>query len=206
MSHAERTADVLILAASVGASLIGGALLVLLIVPSQPALAGASLAFYAASLVAAFAISAAYHWVAASTLKEWLRRFDHAAIFVLIAGTYAPFALAKMTGWLALGLFLAVLGVAVVGVALKLAWPRRFDRAAVALYLVQGWAIVVAIEPLAVAVSTAAIVLLVVGGVLYTVGVVFHVWRRLRFQDAIWHGFVLAAAACHYAAVVAAVA
>jgi len=203
LSDTERTADVVILAASAGASLIGGALLVLLIVPFQPALAGASLAFYAASLVAAFAVSAAYHWASASTVKEWLRRLDHAAIFVLIAGTYAPFALAKMTGGLALGLFLAVLAIA--GVALKLGWPRRFDRAAVALYLAQGWAILVAFEPLAAAVSSAALVLIVAAGVLYTVGVVFHVCR-LRFQDAIWHGFVLAAAACHYAAVVAAVA
>jgi hemolysin III len=89
---------------------------------------------------------------------------------------------------------------------MKLAWPHRFDRLSIAAYLLLGWSILVAIQPLVTAVSLAGLVLLGVGGLLYSLGVVFHLWTRLPYQNAIWHAFVLAAAACHFSAVMAEVA
>jgi len=102
-------------------------------------------------------------------------------------------------------IFVVLLALAVIAYAIKLFAPRYLDGISTALYLMQGWAILAAWEPLMTAVSGAVLTLLAIGGVLYTVGVVFHLWERLPFQNAIWHGFVLSAASCHYAAVMVAV-
>jgi hemolysin III len=130
-----------------------------------------------------------------------LRRFDHAAIFLMIAGTYTPFILIKMhTPW-GLGLLAVVWTMAGIGIAIKLFAPRYLEGLSTALYLVQGWAVIAAWEPLMSAMPGRVLTLLVAGGVLYTIGVVFHLWERLPYQNAIWHGFVLSAASCHFAAV-----
>ena len=99
------------------------------------------------------------------------------------------------------GLLIFVWSVALGGVALKLLWPWRFERLSVLAYLLLGWCIVVAFDPLTAAVSVAGIALLVAGGVLYSLGVIFHLWTRLPYQNAIWHAFVLAAAVCHFSAI-----
>jgi hemolysin III len=91
---------------------------------------------------------------------------------------------------------------ALAGIAIKLFWPGRLDRTSIALYLIMGWSGVFALGPIAAALAPVTLSLIAVGGVLYSAGVVFHIWRSLRFQNAIWHGFVLSAALCHYAAVV----
>jgi hemolysin III len=91
--------------------------------------------------------------------------------------------------------------IAAIGIVIKLLFPRYLEGLTVGLYLIQGWAIVAAWHPLVTAVPTWVTILLGVGGVLYTIGVVFHLWERLPYQNAIWHGFVLTAASCHYAAV-----
>jgi hemolysin III len=160
-----------------------------------------ALATYAFGLLTMLFCSAAYNRAPPSGLKWWLRRFDHAAIFLMIAATYTPF-LAKFqdAGWAGV-LGVAIWAGAAGGMTLKLGWPGRFDRLSIGLYLLLGWAIVAAFEPLAASVSGTTLALLVAGGILYTVGVIFHVWERLRYQTAIWHGFVVAAAGCHYAAV-----
>ena len=90
---------------------------------------------------------------------------------------------------------------AVAGMVLKIGWPGRFDRLSVALYLVLGWAIVLAFGPLTQSVTMLSLALLIAGGALYSIGVIFHLWDSLRFGTAIWHGFVVAAACCHYGAV-----
>jgi hemolysin III len=130
-----------------------------------------------------------------------LRRLDHAAIFVMIAGTYTPF-LVKLDGAWSRWLMVYVWAVAAAGVAVKMIWPYRFQRLSVVLYLFLGWTIVVVIKPLLASVSLTAMILLAAGGVLYSVGVMFHLWERLPYQQPIWHGFVVVAAACHYAAIV----
>ena len=161
------------------------------------------LGLYAAGLLAMLACSALYNLAgtAAPARKRLLRRLDHAAIFLMIAGTYTPFALVAIGGAWGAGLLAFVWAVAAGGVAAELLGLRRGERLAVAAYLLLGWSILPALGPLAAAVSPVGVALLAAGGVLYSVGTVFHLWRGLPFQNAVWHGFVLAAAACHYAAV-----
>jgi hemolysin III len=147
--------------------------------------------------------SAAYNMWPVSPAKWFLRRFDHSAIYLLIAATYTPF-LAQMKNALAsAGLGIGVWLSAAVGMALKLALPGRFDRLAVILCLLLGWSGVIAYDSLASAIPSSSLWLLAIGGILYSLGALFHVWQRLRFHNAIWHGFVLLAASCHYSAVLA---
>src|SRR5262249_28921975 len=154
-------------------------------------------------LVTMLALSAAYNMWPVSPAKWVLRRFDHSAIYLLIAATYTPF-LAQMKNVLAsaslgIGVWLS----AVVAVALKLTLPGRFDRLAVVLCLLLGWSGVAAYDSLASVLPSSSLWLLAIGGILYSLGTLFHVWQGLRFHTAIWHGFVLLAASCHYSAVLA---
>ncbi|WP_042442289.1 PAQR family membrane homeostasis protein TrhA [Azospirillum sp. B510] len=165
-------------------------------VPLHTALA---LTVYGLGLVGMLTASAAYNLAPPGFGKALLRRVDHAMIFVMIAGTYTPFTLGLGQG---IGLGGAVWGGAAVGAALKLRFPGRFDRLGLALYLGLGWAVVTALEPLGSVLSAPALWLLVGGGLLYTVGVAFHLMDRMPYHNAIWHLMVLAAAACHFAAVV----
>ncbi|MHB2168532.1 PAQR family membrane homeostasis protein TrhA [Alsobacter sp. R-9] len=160
-----------------------------------------AVAIYAVGLLAMLGSSAAYNMARPSRIKWLLRRADHAAIFLMIAATYTPFLARLRDVGFAGGMAAFVWAGAIGGMILKLGWPGRFDRLSVALYLGLGWAIVAVAGPLAGSLATSTLVLLAAGGLLYTLGVPFHLWERLRFQTAIWHGFVLAAAGCHYAAV-----
>ena len=197
----ERIADGCIHITGVTASLVALGALLTIGVQSQTTLWVVSLTIYGLALVATFSFSAGYHLVVRPTLKEVLRRFDHAAIFLMIAGTYTPFILIKMNTPWGLGLLAVVWIIAGIGIAIKLFAPRLIDGLSTPLYLVQGWAVIAAWEPLMTALPGTALTLLTLGGVLYTVGVVFHLWERLPYQNAIWHGFVLSAASCHFVAV-----
>jgi hemolysin III len=168
----------------------------------------AGLGAYATGLVAMLACSALYNLTdeAAPTRKRLFRRLDRAAIFLMIAGTYTPFTLIEIGGVWGAGLLAFVWAVAAAGIAAELLGARRSERLSVAAYLLLGWSVLPALGPLAEAVSPAGVALLATGGTLYSVGVVFHLWQSLPFQNAVWHGFVLAAAACHYAAVLGEVA
>lgn len=164
-------------------------------------LAAFGVAVYGAALLTMLTCSALYNLLPCSPRRGWLRRCDHAAIYAMIAGTYTPFTLLWLPrdwGWL---FCLAVWSVAGLGIAIKLAWPRRLERLSVARYLALGWSILLVIGPMTAALTVAGGALLLAGGVLYSVGVMFHLWRRLPYQNAIWHGFVLVAAACHFAAI-----
>jgi hemolysin III len=201
----ERVADGCIHALGVTASLVGLTALLIIGIRSQMLPWVVSLTIYGLALVATFSFSAGYHLVARPKIKEVLRRLDHAAIFLMIAGTYTPFILIKMqTPW-GLGLLAVVWTMAAIGIVIKLFAPRFLEGLSTALYLVQGWAVVAAWEPLMSAMPGTVLTLLVIGGVLYTIGVVFHLWERLPYQNAIWHGFVLSAASCHFAAVMSVV-
>ncbi len=160
---------------------------------------GASL--YGLGLLAMLTCSAAYNLWPPSPTKELWRRFDHAAIFVMIAGTYTPFLMNRVGGDWGYGLLSFVWSVAVVGAALKLVFPRRWESITIALYLGLGWSILIAINPLLRSISMDSLVLIGAGGLIYSVGVVFHLWERLPYQNAIWHWLVLAAAVCHYIAI-----
>jgi hemolysin III len=201
----ERLADAVVHAVGVAASIAAAAVLLVLAFGEPPA-SVASLVIYAAALVAVFGFSAAYHLVDPGRLKAVLRRCDHATIYVKIAATYTPFALVKIgsaTGAVLLG---SVWLAAALGAALKLFWPGQLVRASYALYLAQGWAGVMALNSLAAAVSGRVLVLLAIGGALYTIGVVFHLWHKLPYHNAIWHALVLIASGVHFAAVIDALA
>ncbi|HEX2115244.1 MAG TPA: hemolysin III family protein [Alphaproteobacteria bacterium] len=157
---------------------------------------------YGIGLLAMIGCSALYHLCGASRHKPLFRRFDHAAIFLLIAGTYTPFAVNGLLGSRGIVLLAWVWTLAMLGVAMKFLRPGMLERTSIALYLLLGWSVLAVLDALMLAVSPGALALLAAGGILYTIGVVFHLWESLPYQNAIWHGFVLAGAACHYAAIV----
>ena len=161
----------------------------------------APILIYAAGLVAMLGCSAAYNVFDTSVRRDWLRRFDHAAIFAMIAGTYTPFT-TRLAGDWASGLTAAIWAVAATGIALKLLKPRRIETISIVLYLALGWIGLVAVGPFRAALDARTLALLALGGVVYTAGVAFHLWHRLPYQNAIWHGFVLVAAGIHYVAVI----
>lgn len=181
-------------------SLAAAALLLAGAIGVLPAAIFVGLIVYSIGLVGMFAASAAYNLVSHVGVKEILRRLDHAAIFVMIAGSYTPFALVVggRTGHMLLA---AVWAIAAVGVAIKVRYPRRFDKLSVLLYLSQGWIVLLALNSITAALSNRALSLLVAGGVVYTVGVAFHLMERLLFHNVIWHIFVLGGAACQFAAI-----
>jgi hemolysin III len=146
-------------------------------------------------------ISALYNLWPVSPVKWLLRRFDHSAIYLLIAGTYTPFITQMKANVESSLLLVGVWLTSMVGIALKLKFPGRFDRLSILLYLLLSWSGVMAYESVFGTLPASTLWLLAIGGILYTIGVLFHLWEGLRFQNAIWHSFVLVAAACHYTAV-----
>ena len=205
-TNRERVADGCVHVIGVTASLVALTALLIVAVKAQATLWVVALLVYGLALVAMFSCSAGYHLVIHPKIKEVFRRLDHAAIFFMIAGTYTPFILIKMNDPWGLTLLAVVWTMAAIGIAIKLFAPRFLEGLTVPLYLVQGWAVLAAWQPLMSALPGVVLTLLMVGGVLYTVGVVFHLWDRLPYQNAIWHGFVLTAASVHYAAVMVIVA
>ena len=161
-----------------------------------------ALVLYLGSLLAVLGISLAFNLCpVGSRAKPTLARLDQAAIFLFIAGTYTPFLvlLGATTFNIALGLM--IWGAALTGMLLKLLVPQRFGRGALVLYLGIGWSGVLMFQGLAAHLPVVSLWLLVAGGLAYTVGVIFHVWERLRFHNAVWHGFVVAGASLHLIAV-----
>ena len=198
----EHLADGIVHGLGVAAALIGATALVVWAAMSAPGGHIPPLIIYAIGLIATFAFSAAYNMCLHPGARAVLRRFDHAAIFIMIAGTYTPMALIGIGGAKGVALASTVWGIAVVGVFLKLFFFHRFYRTTHALYLIQGWLAVIAIVPMIQSLPVVATVLIIVGGVTYTLGTLFHHREDWPFNRAIWHGFVLTAAATHYAAVV----
>ncbi len=201
----ERIADGVIHAIGVTASLTATIIVFAFVVPGLPAHSATSLVIYGIAMVAMFSFSAAYHMIPVPHWKGGLRRLDQAAIFLKIAGTYTPFAVVSLGGLWGYGLLGAVWSVAVFGIVVKLFRRNGMGSLTVGLYLALGWAGIFVVKPLFDAVPLSDMALITIGGVLYSVGVIFHMWEKLPYQNAIWHLFVLAAASCHFAAVVHAV-
>lgn len=200
-SRGEQRADLIVHILGVSGALAGGGWLLFGPGLAQDTGTWLALLAYALGLLGALGASAAYNLAPPGRRKELLRRLDHAAIYLLIAASYTPFAFERMAPplgpALGLGVWLAALG----GVALKLGFPRRFERFGLILYLAIGWAVLLALGPLIDSVRPATLWLLLGGGGLYTVGVLFHALRRLPFHNSIWHAFVLVAAVLHFLAV-----
>jgi hemolysin III len=199
----ERTADAVIHLLGLGLGVPAALTVVALTAVFGSAADLATAAIYAAGMVAMLGCSAAYNMLYRHRWRDWLQRFDHAAIFAMIAGTYTPFTRLLEPGW-AVALTASVWGVAGAGIAGKLWRPLSggaLGRASVALYLALGWIGLIAIGPLMASFAWPTLLLLGAGGVIYSTGVIFHLWHGLPYQNAIWHGCVLAAAGVHYAAV-----
>jgi hemolysin III len=166
---------------------------------------GAAIAIYAVGVITMIAISMAYNLMEDSKHKAILRRFDHAAIFLMIAASYTPFTTQRFDLPWAIGMTSVIWALALIGIAGKLFLSGIGKKAWIAFYCVMGWLAFAAIQLFIVDVPLPGVILLIVGGALYTLGVPFYVSERLPFRRAIWHGFVLVAAAVHYAAILAGV-
>ena len=156
-----------------------------------------SVAVYGTTLVLLYLASTLYHAIQHDGAKRVLKILDHAAIFLLIAGTYTPFTLVSLRGPWGWSLFGAVWGLAAVGIVFKLFFTGRYEGFSTAVYLLMGWIIAVALKPLAMALPTGGIVLLLLGGVAYSAGVIFYVQKR-PYAHAVWHLFVIAGSLCHF--------
>ena len=199
--RAELIADGIVHGIGVFGGLVAATVLIVLAAVYATPVEVAAVSVYVAGLLAMLVLSATYNLWPISRAKWVLRRFDHSAIYALIAATYTPFIMQVKDSIFAVALLVGVWCVAIVGIVLKLVLPGRFDRVSVGLYLAMGWSGLMLYDAVVSALPTMALWLVVAGGALYSLGVIFHAWQRLRFQNAIWHCFVLLGAACHYTAV-----
>jgi hemolysin III len=160
-----------------------------------------SCSIFGAALILLYLASTLYHAIQHPNAKPILRILDHSAILVLIAGTYTPFTLVSLRGPWGWALFGIIWGLAVMGILIEATRLRRFRGWLIALYVIMGWAVVAAIKPMMANVGSGGLWLLLSGGLAYTGGIVFYLWKRLPYNHAIWHLFVLAGSVLHYFAV-----
>ncbi|ELH4237544.1 PAQR family membrane homeostasis protein TrhA [Vibrio fluvialis] len=193
-------------AISHGVGLILGIVgLVLLLVKAvdhrADALTIASMSIYGGSMIALFLASTLYHAIPHQNAKRWLKTFDHCAIYLLIAGSYTPFLLVSLRTPLAFGLMIVIWSIALIGIIMKIAFVYRFKRLSLVTYLTMGWLSLIVIYQLALNLDVGGLTLLAAGGVVYSLGVIFYVAKRIPYNHAIWHAFVLAGCACHFLAI-----
>jgi hemolysin III len=199
--RAELIADGVVHGIGILAGVVAATVLVVLTAIHAGARDILGVSIYVAGLLSMLVLSATYNLWPVSPTKWVLRRLDHSAIYVLIAATYTPFIMELKDSVFAIALLVGVWCVAIFGIVLKLAWPGRFDRLSVGLYLALGWSGMMLYDSVVAALPQMALWFVLAGGALYSLGVIFHAWQRLRFQNVIWHCFVLLGAACHYTAV-----
>lgn len=160
-----------------------------------------SCAIFGAALILLYLASTLYHAIQHPGAKSVLRMLDHAAILVLIAGTYTPFTLVNLRGPWGWSLFGIIWGLAMLGIVIEITRLRRYRAGLILLYVVMGWAVVAATQPMLANVGRGGLWLLLAGGLAYTGGIVFYLWKRLPYNHAIWHLFVLAGSTLHYFAI-----
>jgi hemolysin III len=200
-SRRELIADGVVHVIGIAAGVIGATVLIVIAALKHTYVEVIAVSIYAAGMIAMFSLSALYNMARKSRYREYFQRLDHSGIFLMIAGTYTAFTMLMLKGDWALYLTVIVWSVATIGIVIKLLWPKRLQGVTTGLYIALGWVGIIAIEPIFGSLGAAALILLGIGGALYTVGVIFHLWERLPYQNAIWHGFVVAAAGAHYGAV-----
>lgn len=166
---------------------------------SASALVGATV--FAVSLVVLYCASTIYHALPPNRAKQFFRLLDHVAIFLLIAGTYTPFTLGVLRGPLGWTLLALVWGMAILGITLKVVWGFRYRAVSTGMYLAMGWMAVIAVQEVWLRMPVSGIKWLLAGGLAYTVGVVFFVAERMRYNHLAWHLFVLIGSTCHTCAV-----
>lgn len=157
-----------------------------------------SFTIYGISMLLLYLFSTMLHSFKPSKTKNVFAILDHSAIYLLIAGTYTPLVLVSLNGVLGWTLFGIVWGLAIAGITLKCFLINRFRVLSTFFYLVMGWLVIIAVEPLYANLSGAGFSLLLTGGLLYSVGAIFYIWRNLPYSHAIWHLFVIGGSACIY--------
>lgn len=180
---------------------IGIAVLVVLVVFSalrKGAWEVVSCSIYGATFIILYLSSTLYHSARNPRIRKAMKAIDHAAIYLLIAGTYTPYALVPLRGALGWSILGVIWGCAILGIFFKVFFTGRFKAVSLISYLFMGWFCVVAVKPLFRELTTAGFVFFVVGGLCYTVGAVFYAWKSLPWSHAVWHLFVLAASLCHF--------
>jgi len=200
-SRAEVVADGVVHAVGIVLAIAAGSALLALAASRTAPGEYLAAAFYVTALTAGLSVSLAYNLWPATPARSLLRRLDHAAIYLTIAATYTPFLLQIEDRATARAMAATVWGAALLGIAVKLFLPGRFDRLAIAFYLAIGWSGVAVVRPLAGTLPTLTVGLVVAGGIVYSCGVLVFVLKSVRFQSAVWHGFVVAGAGLHLAAV-----
>ncbi|MFN8734042.1 MAG: PAQR family membrane homeostasis protein TrhA [Hyphomonadaceae bacterium] len=195
-----RRADLIVHLAGLTLALFGGGLALGLAVSHGMLGKVAAVSIYALGLIAMLAFSLAYNF-AKPSWQPFLRRLDHAGIFLMIAASYTPFTTQALTGAWSIGMTTAVWSLAALGIAGKMFLPGLGKAIWVVLYLALGWMVVIAIKPMIEEVPAVAMWLLAAGGIVYSVGTIFYAAKGLKFRRAIWHGHVVAAAGLHYAAI-----
>jgi len=165
------------------------------------ALAITSYSLYGGSMILLFLASTLYHAIPGQRAKYWLKKLDHSAIYLLIAGTYTPFLLVGLKSPLAHGLMAVIWGLALAGIVFKLAFAHRFEVVSLVTYLLMGWLSLIVIYQMVTRLPAGSVWLLAAGGVIYSLGVIFYVAKRIPFNHAIWHGFVLGGSLCHFFAI-----
>ena len=182
-------------------SLAGLVILTMVAVRSGPPRAVVATSVFGASLVLLYTASTLYHSIHRPDARRALRRFDHIAIYLLIAGTYTPFTLLVLHGSWRLGLFTAIWTLAATGIALEYTGLGRRRWLAALVYVGMGWTGLLAFGPLHAALAGGGVALVLAGGIAYTLGVPFYLWRRLPYHHTVWHLFVLAGSTLHFLAV-----
>jgi hemolysin III len=200
-SRAEELANSVTHGFGLAISLVGAVALVVLTALQGDTWQIVSSAVYGTSLVALYAASTLYHSVRPPEAKRVLRVLDHCAIYLLIAGSYTPFALVSLRGGWGWTLFSVVWGLTVAGIVFKVFFTGRLNVLSTTIYVLMGWLCVVAAKPIVEMVPTGALWWLAAGGVVYTAGTVFYHNRRVPYSHAIWHLFVIGGSACHYFAI-----
>ncbi|PRX29916.1 hemolysin III [Orenia metallireducens] len=157
-----------------------------------------SFSIYGSTLIILYLSSTLYHSFPKGKVKDIFRIFDHASIYLLIAGTYTPLTLISLRGSLGWTIFGIVWGITILGIVYKIFWIEHFKIFSTVLYIIMGWLVIFAIKPLLAVLNMTSIVFLVLGGVLYTVGTIFYAWEQMKYNHAIWHLFVLGGSICHF--------
>ena len=160
-----------------------------------------SFSIFGASLIVLYSASTFYHYVQNPKLRHRLNIFDHAAIYVLIAGTYTPFSLVVLKGWVGWTIFGVSWGLAIVGITLKLFYTGKYDRISTITYVLMGWVIVFAIKPLVANFPLEGLLWILSGGLFYTIGALLYSLKNLKYNHAIFHIFVLLGSFCHFISV-----
>lgn len=165
------------------------------------ALAITSYSVYGGSMILLFLASTLYHAIPHPRAKYWLKKLDHCAIYLLIAGTYTPFLLVGLKSPLAHWLMVVIWSLALIGVVFKLLFAHRFEAMSLITYMLMGWLSLIVIYQLAMTLSAGGVWLLAAGGIIYSLGVIFYASNRIPYNHAIWHGFVLGGSLCHFMAI-----